>query len=395
MDTLKHLFLEEGAQTAESVARWLAEIIAAARVSIDLAIYDCHLDGESRDILVGALLDRQRAGVAIRILYNAPRTFPSEGVSVDPSHPDRTAAFFEENHLPAQPVGDGRGGSHLMHHKYLLVDGGTPAARLWTGSANLTTAAFTRQENNLLAIASPTLVAAYAADFEELWRTGEISRLGRARRRRRRGRLRRGEGRGSRCTSRPGTGSAIDREVAARIRDAQRDVTVASVVLSSGHILEALAGLAARKVPLSGIVDLGQMTGILEHWHASAPSAWKADTFAALVEHGSLHGKESSASFLTGPHDYMHNKVIVVDDTVITGSYNYSINAEGNAENILFIESPALARAYRAYIEQLVARYPRIRRTTRRRRAARPATPATTPSPPDAPPASPHAPAAR
>jgi phosphatidylserine/phosphatidylglycerophosphate/cardiolipin synthase-like enzyme len=54
----------------------------------------------------------------------------------------------------------------------------------------------------------------------------------------------------------------------------------------------------------------------------------------------------------------MHNKVIVVDDTVITGSYNYSVSAEQNAENILFIESPALASVYRAYIATLLQRYP-------------------------------------
>ena len=40
----------------------------------------------------------------------------------------------------------------------------------------------------------------------------------------------------------------------------------------------------------------------------------------------------------------MHNKIIVVDDTVITGSYNFSRNAQENAENILLIESPRAGR---------------------------------------------------
>ncbi len=56
----------------------------------------------------------------------------------------------------------------------------------------------------------------------------------------------------------------------------------------------------------------------------------------------------------------MHNKVIVADDTVITGSYNFSINAQLNAENILFIESPSVALAYRAYIRRVVQRYPPV-----------------------------------
>jgi phosphatidylserine/phosphatidylglycerophosphate/cardiolipin synthase-like enzyme len=53
----------------------------------------------------------------------------------------------------------------------------------------------------------------------------------------------------------------------------------------------------------------------------------------------------------------MHNKVLVIDDTVITGSYNFSRSAEFNAENILFLESPALAEQYSGYIDHLIAKY--------------------------------------
>jgi phosphatidylserine/phosphatidylglycerophosphate/cardiolipin synthase-like enzyme len=53
----------------------------------------------------------------------------------------------------------------------------------------------------------------------------------------------------------------------------------------------------------------------------------------------------------------MHNKVLVIDDTVITGSYNFSRSAQFNAENILFLESPAIASIYSAYIDHLQAKY--------------------------------------
>jgi phosphatidylserine/phosphatidylglycerophosphate/cardiolipin synthase-like enzyme len=359
MGPLKLLFLEEGAQTAESVARWLADIVVTARVRIDLAIYDCHLEGKAAEILVGALHDRERAGVAIRIVYNQARMPPPGGVVLEPAHPDRTADFIAQSHLPARPVGDPVHGSHLMHHKYLLVDAGTPQARLWTGSANLTTAAFTLQENNLLDLASPELVAGYAADFEELWTTRAITGSG----------ARSGgtglveyEGEHARVDLlfAPGQGLAIDHEVAQRIHAASRQVTIASGVVSSGHILGALADVAARRLPLSGIVDLGQMRGILDEWRQVPTSAWKADTFHELAKYGHLHGKRSARSGPAGPHEYMHNKVLVIDDTLVTGSYNYSNNAESNAENVLFIESPAVARAYRAYVEGLVRRYPPV-----------------------------------
>ena len=53
----------------------------------------------------------------------------------------------------------------------------------------------------------------------------------------------------------------------------------------------------------------------------------------------------------------MHNKVLVIDDTVITGSYNFSRSAQFNAENILFIESAPLAEAYSVYIDHLKSKY--------------------------------------
>jgi len=53
----------------------------------------------------------------------------------------------------------------------------------------------------------------------------------------------------------------------------------------------------------------------------------------------------------------MHSKVLVADNTVVTGSSNFSNSARGNAENVLAIRDPALALAYRTYILSLIARY--------------------------------------
>jgi phosphatidylserine/phosphatidylglycerophosphate/cardiolipin synthase-like enzyme len=52
-----------------------------------------------------------------------------------------------------------------------------------------------------------------------------------------------------------------------------------------------------------------------------------------------------------------HNKVLVIDNTVITGSYNFSRSAQFNAANILFIESTPLADTYSAYVDHLKSKY--------------------------------------
>jgi len=55
-------------------------------------------------------------------------------------------------------------------------------------------------------------------------------------------------------------------------------------------------------------------------------------------------------------NDFMHNKVMIIDDkVVITGSYNFSENAEANDENLLIFESAALAGAYDKYFNALFA----------------------------------------
>jgi phosphatidylserine/phosphatidylglycerophosphate/cardiolipin synthase-like enzyme len=53
----------------------------------------------------------------------------------------------------------------------------------------------------------------------------------------------------------------------------------------------------------------------------------------------------------------MHNKVVVADDTTLTGSFNFSKNATRNAENILVIDNADLADLYTDYIDGLVNRY--------------------------------------
>jgi phosphatidylserine/phosphatidylglycerophosphate/cardiolipin synthase-like enzyme len=57
------------------------------------------------------------------------------------------------------------------------------------------------------------------------------------------------------------------------------------------------------------------------------------------------------------PHNFMHNKLVIADDVVVTGSFNLSNHAMGNAENVLLLRDSAIACKYEAYIAQLMATY--------------------------------------
>jgi phosphatidylserine/phosphatidylglycerophosphate/cardiolipin synthase-like enzyme len=53
----------------------------------------------------------------------------------------------------------------------------------------------------------------------------------------------------------------------------------------------------------------------------------------------------------------MHAKILVADDYVYTGSFNLSHSGEMNAENVIQIESAAVADMCTAYIDSVAARY--------------------------------------
>ena len=89
-----------------------------------------------------------------------------------------------------------------------------------------------------------------------------------------------------------------------------------------------------------------------------AEQAKKGIHVECLFDYGQANSKFSRSSYLRGcgikiamsPNrsGKMHHKVIIIDDeTVITGSYNYSKNAEvSNDENILVVKNAKIASRY-------------------------------------------------
>ena len=56
---------------ANSVASRIARFIGQARSTLDIAIYDFRLQGDPSSIVSEAIRDRAKAGVAVRILFDA------------------------------------------------------------------------------------------------------------------------------------------------------------------------------------------------------------------------------------------------------------------------------------------------------------------------------------
>jgi phosphatidylserine/phosphatidylglycerophosphate/cardiolipin synthase-like enzyme len=241
----------------------------------------------------------------------------------------------------------------LMHSKFILRD----RQSILTGSANLTDDAFTLMENNVVEVDSPGLAHYYAQDFEQLWERENFDHTGK---------IHTvpvpltfsDQSAEARVMFSPGCGLEIDSEIARRVRAAQRRVRICSLLINSGTLIGELGNLLrAGRVAVDGIYDRTQMADVYLQWQEVPQNRWKISALKEIIARARLVGKNSTPYSPTGRHDFMHNKVLVIDDTVITGSYNFSRSAQFNAENILFIESAPLAEVYSAYIDHLVEKY--------------------------------------
>jgi phosphatidylserine/phosphatidylglycerophosphate/cardiolipin synthase-like enzyme len=292
----------------------------------------------------------------VRIAYDAGKqqTRGRSVPSMDPAPPG-TADFVKKigGGVQFKPITGGDPQMpKLMHHKYVVRDGGTPAGAVWTGSVNWTDDSWSLMENNIVRLASPELCTYYETDFAELWQRGDIGTTGSHDT----GTVRVG-GTPVHVAFAPGEGRSIDHDVAHRISSCRRRLKVCSMLLTSGAILGALSDKLAsgRLAEYGGIYDRTQMEGVFEQWKGQPVAEWKIGAFETVA--APLAFKRSTPYTPGGRHDFMHNKVLVCDDAVVTGSYNLSHSAEDNAENMVIIEDPALAESYNGYINGLIARY--------------------------------------
>jgi phosphatidylserine/phosphatidylglycerophosphate/cardiolipin synthase-like enzyme len=355
-DTLAVRFIAEGDQTAAAVAGQMAEFISLARHRLDLAVYDCRLDEDAAGPIRDALQDRLKHGVQLRLIYDdsakKPQTHDQfESIGGDFAE-GGTHERVEELGLPNELI-RGIRGEGLMHEKFITRDG----EAVWTGSMNWTNDSMTRMENTIVSLISPELTALFERDFDQLWSTrqtlesgafltspAELRYAGR-----------------SALTDvdfSPGQGEYINEWVARRVARARRRIIFCSMLINSSKLLGALMKvLDEQHLELWGVYDKTQMEGVLQQWNGQPQVQWKVEAVQRLLREAELIGKESLPYRPGHSHNFMHNKLLIVDDTVITGSYNLSHAAQSNAENMLAIESPALAEDAISYVRMLRDRF--------------------------------------
>ena len=334
--------LTDGGQRALEVASRLAEWLADAARSLDLAQYDFHLGTETAELVCGAIRDAAARGVVVRILYNVDHPNP---IPVPPP-PEPDVQLIDSLGVPARATA---GVPDLMHHKYVVRDG----EDVWTGSTNWTDDSWSRQENVIVQVRATELAALFAANFEELWRDQTVETSGRVPPKRLRL-----DGILVRPWFTPGFGEDLSQRIARTIGRAKRRVWICSPVITTAPVLATLAQLVSEgKLDVAGCVDQTQVAEVVDQWHRNGNAAWKLPLLERLLQ-GEFSGKRSTPYGTGTVHDFMHAKVVVADDVVFTGSFNLSRSGERNAENVLELHDPELASRLSVYVDDVRRRYP-------------------------------------
>jgi phosphatidylserine/phosphatidylglycerophosphate/cardiolipin synthase-like enzyme len=340
---MKVTTLTDGGQQPVEIAQALHDFLAAARTSLDLALYDFKLEPGTEELVVDTIEEAGRRGVAVRIAYNADYRAP---IPVPPP-PESTPEDIERLTVPTKPIA---GIPDLMHHKYVVRD----RASVWTGSANWTDDSWSREENVIVVVDSPELGHAFTLDFEQLWTTGNVAESGRVE-----PRPVEVDGIEVRPWFCPGFGDALSHRIAKHIGRAKRRVRICSPVITAAPILATLAQVIADgKVDIAGAVDQPQIEEVRDQWGPTGVSSWKLPLLRQVIDSGHFVGKRSTPWGPGTLHDYMHAKVTVADDVVFVGSFNLSHSGEQNAENMLEIHDPALAERLAGFVDGVRARYP-------------------------------------
>jgi phosphatidylserine/phosphatidylglycerophosphate/cardiolipin synthase-like enzyme len=295
-----------------SVEGRLIEKINAAQASIHIASFEFDLTPVAE-----ALLAAKQRGVDVRWV-----TDDEAGLEAD-EEPDRGQFAMLQN-AGVEVRSDER--SALMHNKFWIFDGQT----VWTGSTNITENGIFKQDNNVIVIQSPELAAIYEREFQEMW-SGEF---------------------GPTSTSQLGNQAvkindsgiaviftsedpALEQAIIPLVSSATKSIRFLAFSFTDYPLAEAMIKRSQSGVDVAGVFER----------LASDTDAAELDTlFCAQVP--VRHDGNSS---------FMHNKVIVVDERyVITGSLNYSTNAEeSNDENVIIVDNPEIARLYMQEFERI------------------------------------------
>lgn len=306
----KPLYPERASDRHGGIDDALVADLDAAQHSIDAAVFDIDLPS-----VVDALGRALARGVKVRVVADDDANQESDKFN------DALAAIKKAGipvTLDNRPA--------FMHNKFIIIDDSI----VWTGSWNLTVNDTYRNDNNTLRFSIPPLSQNYKTRFEHLF-AGQLG------------------AKAPKDTPNPrvtlpdavtienyfspngGAANAIE----TRLRNAQSDIRVLAFTYTADPQAKILVDRHNAGIKVQGVFEARNAEG------SGADFDMLKQAGLDVLEDGNCY--------------VMHNKIYIIDDrTVITGSYNYTSNAEhDNDENLLIIDDPTLANWYNQEFDRI------------------------------------------
>ena len=292
------VYPDDASRHHDGIDRHLVQLIDQAHKSVDVAAYELDLQ-----TVADALLRARERGVSVRVVTD------TDNLSED------AIRSLQEAGIPVRA--DER--AAIMHNKFVVVDD----TYVLTGSWNLTVNCTYRNNNNAIIIRSPDLAQNYRAEFAEMFEQGQFGP-----RSPRNTPLPEVTVHGTRIRSYFSPEDRPADAVADAVGQAQHSIRFMAFSFTDEALAQAMIERARAGVDVSGVIEKrGSETG-----------------YGQL-----LPLREAGIAVLPDGNPYvMHHKVIIIDEeTVITGSYNFTGSAaRDNDENLLIIHNPDIARLY-------------------------------------------------
>lgn len=296
-------FTEPGRLNSEIVSR-LVGYIDGSKSQVDVAAFEFDLDAVAE-----ALVRAKKRGVVVRWLTDNDYGL---GVDKNPGH-----GQFEVLMRAGIPVQTDKG-RDLMHNKFIVFD----KKFVWTGSTNLTVNGTQKNNNNVIVLRSKELAGIFDRQFDEMWR-GEFG------------------------ASRLSTVESQDLVV--------NNTRVRVLFSPEDKVAEKLAGLiwgAKKSVRFMAFsfTHEGMGKAMLSRAKAGVDVQGIFETKGSETEYSELRKFYCAGLPVrqdTNPSAF-HHKVLVIDgETVVTGSFNFSNNADlRNDENVVILFNADVAKEF-------------------------------------------------
>jgi len=346
-------FYSQRAKINSNPTKHLVDFINGAKKSLVCAIYDL----QNAAVLQAMKSASKRLKNNFHLVYDAGKGKPKPGTAPDPKNAPATGKMIHKFGLDNFATAVHVKGGNLMHDKFLVRD----AVEIWTGSGNFTKGGLTLQDNNFLTIRSPELAKVYTDTYREVLHPNHPAihapkkpkvappkphkavKVG-----------------GATITLyfTTGVNEFEDAETATvKALKGAKKVRIAAMNLGDAGILTSLKQkFQNANSDIEGVLDPGQMRSVMPP--PAGKSKQDPKLFWFTKDKKRFVGADSHAFVKSDNNNFMHNKLMILDDkTVVTGSYNFSEHAEVNDENMLIIQSPAVAKPYTRYFDALFQQY--------------------------------------